>query len=66
VSERHMTEEERDEAWLATLRAIPGYPWLPCPLCNNGEGCVHPAPQRARAAIPGLQLPIYIGDEDRP
>ena len=55
--------KDNDKIWLATLKAIPGYPWLPCPICNNGEGCVHPAPERARAAFPNLQLPKYIGEE---
>jgi hypothetical protein len=43
---------------IATLKALPGYPWLPCPICGGNEGCSHVAPERARAAIPGLVLPI--------
>ncbi len=50
-----MTDRE-DEEWFATLKAIPGYPWLPCPICSGGEGCDHSVPERARAAIPGLVL----------
>jgi hypothetical protein len=55
----HMTpREERDiEEIVATLKALPGYPWVPCPICNMDEGCCHPFPVRARAAIPGLVLP---------
>ena len=40
-----------------TLRSLPGYPWLPCPICKGFEGCDHSAPERARAAIPTLVLP---------
>ena len=40
-----------------TLRALPGYPWLPCPICKGTEGCDHVAPERARAALPALVLP---------
>lgn len=40
-----------DIDWTAQfLRALPGYPWLPCPICKGTEGCDHPAPERARAA----------------
>ncbi len=37
------------------LKAIPGYPFLPCPICRGIEGCDHPVPMRARATHPGLQ-----------
>lgn len=30
---------------------LPGYPWLPCPICGGTEGCDHTVPERARAAI---------------
>lgn len=45
--------EER-EAFRATLRALPGYPWLPCPICKGNGSCDHIAAERAQAAIPGL------------
>jgi hypothetical protein len=41
---------------VATLHALPGYPWLPCPICHCTEGCDHTVPERARAALPGLHL----------
>lgn len=34
----------------ATLRALPGYPWLPCPICGGTEGCDDTVAERARAA----------------
>ena len=36
------------------IRALPGYPWLPCPICKGAEGCDHAAPERARAANPAV------------
>lgn len=45
------------------FRAMPGYPWLPCPVCktegypNEIEGCDHTVKQRATAAHPGLVIP---------
>lgn len=38
------------------LRALPGYPWLPCPICHGTEGCDDTVPERARAAHPSLVL----------
>ena len=32
------------------LRLMPGYPWLPCPICKGTESCDHIAAERARAA----------------
>lgn len=32
------------------LQSLPGYPWLPCPICHGMEGCDHATPERARAA----------------
>lgn len=54
--------QETIETWIATLKALPGYPWLPCPICKSDEGCDHPVPERARAAIPGLVLPVYSSE----
>ena len=42
---------------------LPGYPWLPCPICkregfpNAIESCDHTRWERARAAHPSLHLP---------
>lgn len=43
------------------FEAIPGYPFLPCPICvregfKGEEGCDHSVPERARAMHPGLVL----------
>jgi hypothetical protein len=32
------------------LWMLPGYPFLPCPICNGTEGCDHAVPERARAS----------------
>lgn len=49
---------EINSAWDAdTLAAMPGYPWIPCPICKGIEGCDHAVPERARAALPSLVLP---------
>jgi hypothetical protein len=32
------------------MRMLPGYPWLPCPICHGTEGCDHTVPERMRAA----------------
>ncbi len=54
-----------DKEWSAKslFRALPGYPWLPCPICkmegypNETEGCDHTVKERAQAAHPSLHLP---------
>jgi hypothetical protein len=38
------------------LQALPGYPFLPCPICHNAEGCDHSVPERARAIHPSVVL----------
>jgi hypothetical protein len=38
------------------FRDLPGYPWLPCPICGGTESCDDTVLERARRAIPGLQL----------
>lgn len=48
---------EAREAFRATLRALPGYPWLPCPICHGTGSCDHIAAERAQAALPGLVFP---------
>lgn len=46
--------EERRKAFRATLHAMPGWPWLPCPICRGIESCDHTAVERARAR--GIQF----------
>lgn len=64
---RKLSDDEKREAFRKTLRALPGYPWLPCPICaregfaNSVESCDHTAAERARAALPGL-----VFDDDKP
>lgn len=31
------------------MQVLPGYPFLPCPICGGVEGCDHSVPERARA-----------------
>jgi hypothetical protein len=47
------------------LRLLPGYPWLPCPICKGVEGCDHSYAERARAAHPGLQAIPSLKDTER-
>lgn len=44
-----MTDEEHDAMVTMALDAIPGYPFLPCPLCGGMEGCDHGVVERATA-----------------
>lgn len=53
---RTLSDDEKRDAFRRTLRALPGYPWLPCPICKGTESCDHIAAERARAAIPGLSF----------
>ncbi len=58
-----LNKEQRKEAFRKTLRAMPGYPWLPCPICTregfSSEGCDHTVPERAEASG------ISFGNETR-
>lgn len=45
------------EGW-SELPALPGFPFLPCPICHGTEGCDHTAYERARAAHPAFFRPI--------
>ena len=54
---RPLSDDEKKAAFRKTLRALPGYPWLPCPICKGTESCDHIGAERARAAIPGLVFP---------
>jgi hypothetical protein len=57
VADQQRWKHERREAFRKTLRALPGYPWLPCPICKGTESCDHIGAERARASIPGLVFP---------
>lgn len=48
------------EGMVEVLQSLPGYPWLPCPICNGTEGCDHSVLERRRAA---LQAAIANGGE---
>lgn len=45
-----MTKDTIKQAFRQMLRLMPGYPWLPCPICKGTESCDHIAAERARAA----------------
>jgi hypothetical protein len=47
------------------LEDVPGYPWLPCPICNGTEGCDHPVPERMRAAAERKDDPAWKKSDDR-
>lgn len=49
-----MNDEEKRRATHQLFLALPGYPWLPCPICKYTESCDHTRLERAQAAIPGL------------
>lgn len=60
--------DERREAQLrelfqnvAMMRALPGYPFLPCPICHGIEGCDHSVPERARGYGHNL---MHVGDSN--
>lgn len=44
-----MNEQQHSEMVDRALDAIPGYPFLPCPICKGVEGCDHSMPERAEA-----------------
>jgi hypothetical protein len=52
-------------------RDLPGYPWFPCPLCksegypNAVESCDHTRWERARAALPGLHMPLVPSEKGK-
>jgi hypothetical protein len=55
---------EREASAYETLLQALGYPWLPCPICKGTEGCDHPYPERARAALsaPQPSQPVEDGE----
>jgi hypothetical protein len=48
--------KRRKRTFRETLRALPGYPWLPCPICKAIGSCDHIAAERAQAALAGLHF----------
>lgn len=44
-----MSEQEHTDMVEKALNEIPGYPFLPCPICHGTEGCDHSVPERAEA-----------------
>jgi hypothetical protein len=56
---------EREASAYETLLQALGYPWLPCPICKGTEGCDHPYPERARAALsaPQPSQPVEAGEQ---
>lgn len=32
------------------MQQLPGYPFLPCPICHGVEGCDHTVTERLRAS----------------
>lgn len=55
-----LSEDEKRAAFRSMIRALPGYPWLPCPICKGTESCDHIAAERAQAAIPSL---VWLDDK---
>lgn len=57
-----LSDDDERRLFQKTLRALPGYPWIPCPICKrdgfeNARGsCDHIAAERAQASLPGLVL----------
>jgi hypothetical protein len=45
------------EGW-SDLAVLPGYPFLPCPICHGTEGCDHTGYERAHAAHPAFFTPV--------
>lgn len=50
LAEHGVEMVDHGESFRKTLRAMPGYPWLPCPICKGTESCDHIAAERARAS----------------
>lgn len=49
------TEDRRRQAH-KMFSAMPGYPFLPCPICNFDASCEHTVLERAQATHPGLVM----------
>lgn len=50
-----ITEQEHDAMVTKVLDSIPGYPFLPCPICSGVEGCDHTIVERATEAERALE-----------
>lgn len=55
-----MNDEDTRRHIHQTFTAVPGYPFLPCPICVSegfkGMACDHTVLERARATHPGLHM----------
>lgn len=51
-----MNDEQRRQWAHAIFKSLPGYPFLPCPICGGNEGCDDTVRERAQATHPGLVL----------
>lgn len=62
ISKKASTMSQADPKQASIFRAMPGYPWLPCPICkqegypNAIESCDHTVLERARVAHPSLVI----------
>ena len=54
---KHMAMVEK------ALEAIPGYPFLPCPICKGIEGCDHTVVERATAYEAAHESHQHPGEE---
>ena len=51
-----MNDEQKRRETHQLFMSLPGFPWLPCPICHYTESCDHTRLERAQAAHPGLVL----------
>jgi hypothetical protein len=51
-----MNDEERRRWTHMMFKSLPGYPFLPCPICKCTESCDDTVLERAQATHPGLVL----------
>lgn len=58
-----MTEAEHDAMVTKALDAIPGYPFLPCPICRGVEGCDHTIVERATEAERLCHIECFFADD---
>ena len=47
---RDQHKELLDEVDARFMQSLPGWPFLPCPICRGTEGCDHSVTERMRAA----------------
>lgn len=56
-----MSDDEHTAMVKKALDAIPGYPFLSCPICKGVEGCDHSVVERA-TAYEAKSTPVYDHD----